>query len=75
MSEGEGIVPHAPLQYGCAAGNHAPRPRDEGAPVLHSSNTSLVHFPADGLVAKVGTSLEAALTRELRVGVSQTMTP
>jgi hypothetical protein len=72
MSEGPGIASHA--RAATAAARRLIRRLgldDAGAHVLHSSNNTIVHFPACGLVAKVGTSPDApeTLARELALGL------
>jgi Ser/Thr protein kinase RdoA (MazF antagonist) len=72
MSEGPGIASHAPAA--ALASRRLIRRLgldDAGTNVLHSSNNTIVHHPACGLVAKVWTSPDApdALARELDVAL------
>jgi hypothetical protein len=63
MSEGVGMASHAAAAT--AAARHLIRRLrldDAGAHVLHSSNNTIIHLPACGLVAKVGTSPTAPET-------------
>jgi hypothetical protein len=75
MSEGQGIAPHAASAIAAARGLAKRLGLDtSGMTVLHSSNNTIVHLPAGGLVAKVGTSTEAAetLSRELAIALHLT---
>ena len=75
MSEGQGIAPHAASAIATARGLAKRLGLDaSGMTVLHSSNNTIVHLPACGLVAKVGTSTEAAetLSRELAIALHLT---
>jgi hypothetical protein len=72
VSEGAGIAAHAPAALTAARRLGERLGLDAtGAHVLHSSNNTIVALPGCGLVAKVGTSSEAAetLARELAVAV------
>lgn len=72
MSEGAGIALHA-AAASLAALRVATRLGLDcaGMHVLQSSNNTVVHLPACGLVAKVGTSSDAAetLAREIAIGL------
>jgi hypothetical protein len=75
MSEGHGIAAHAPRAVAAAERLAGRLGLDAtGMHVLHSSNNTIVHLPGCGLVAKVGTSHEAAktLARELAVALHLT---
>jgi hypothetical protein len=68
VSEGAGIAAHAAAASAAARRLIASLGLETaGAHVLQSSNNTIVHFPACGLVAKVGTSADApeTLAREL----------
>jgi hypothetical protein len=70
VSEGQGIASHAASAIATARGLAERLGLDaSGMNVLHSSNNTIVHLPNCGLVAKVGTSTEAAetLSRALAV--------
>jgi hypothetical protein len=71
MSEGMGIASHA-VAATVAAGRVVGRFGLDatGMHVLHSSNNTLVHLPACGLVAKVGTSCDASETLGREVAVA-----
>jgi hypothetical protein len=72
VSEGAGIASHA-----AAAALAAQRVVGRlgldcaGMDVLHSSNDTTIHFPACGLVAKVGTSSEAPETFAREIAVAR----
>jgi Ser/Thr protein kinase RdoA (MazF antagonist) len=71
MSEGTGIASHA-VAASAAARRVAERLGLDatGMHVLQSSNNTLVHLPACGLVAKVGTSCDASETLGREVAVA-----
>jgi hypothetical protein len=71
VSEGTGIAPHSARAMRAAERlAHRLELDGRGMHILHSSNNTIVHLPASALVAKVGTSANAAETFAREVAIA-----